>query len=262
MTVDLEGLAAHLRSETEVLRAALCAAPDDAWTAVTPAVPWTVTDQVSHLAFFDDAAVASVRDPEAFAMMRDEAIAMGPAMCDVIAERHRAMAPAALLGWWAEARDAMVAAMLAAGPAARVPWYGPTFSVASAMTGRIMETWAHGQDVFDALGVAHPTTDALYDVARLCARTRANSFISHGLAVPTDEVDIVLRAPTGEEWRFGDGASEEVRGDAVEFCLVATQRRHVDDTALVATGPGASAWLRCAQAFAGPPGPGRERQAA
>jgi hypothetical protein len=45
---------------------------------------------------------------------------------------------------------------------------------------------------------------------------------------------------------------------AYDFCLLVTQRRHRDDPDLVATGPDADRWLDIAQAFAGPPGNGRE----
>jgi uncharacterized protein (TIGR03084 family) len=254
---DLERLAAHLADETAALLSAVGGAGGRAWTRSTPAEGWTVADQVGHLAYFDEAATASVAGRERFAPYLDEAIELGPTLCDVVAARTATRTSSELRSWWLEARAAMVAAMLAAGGSARVPWYGPDFSVASSMTGRIMETWAHGQDVYDALGVAHPTTPALYDVARLCARTRANSYAAQGREVPATAVEVVLTAPDGTQWRFGEEGGEELSGDAVEFCLVATQRRHRADTALVATGPAATEWLEIAQAFAGPPGAGR-----
>ena len=46
-------------------------------------------------------------------------------------------------------------------------------------------------------------------------------------------------------------------GTALDFCLVVTQRRHVDDTALQVTGGTARGWLTIAQAFAGRAGAGR-----
>ncbi|HEY8081732.1 MAG TPA: TIGR03084 family metal-binding protein [Acidimicrobiales bacterium] len=254
---DLDALAAHLGAETDALRAVLAPPVAATWAAPTPSPGWSVADQVSHLAYFDEAATTSVLDAARFGLLRDEAIALGASLCDVVAARYRATGPDELLAWWRTARSAMVAAMLAAGASRRVPWYGPDFSVASALTGRIMETWAHGQDVYDALGVTHPVTPALYDVARLCARTRANSYVSRGLAVPDGDVAVELAAPSGEVWQFGDGTDATVRGDAVEFCLVATQRRNLADTSLVADGPGASEWLEIAQAFAGPAGQGR-----
>lgn len=254
---DLSALAGHLGDETAVLLEVLEPAAPGAWSLPTPCEGWSVSDQVSHLAYFDEAATASVQDPDRFGQLREDAIRLGATFCDEVAERYRGKEPAALLAWWGAARAEMTGAMLFAGPSRRVPWYGPAFSVASAMTGRIMETWAHGQDVFDALGAAHPATPAVYDVARLCARTRANSFLAHGLVVPDGQVAVELVSPGGEAWRFGEAAPAVVRGDAVEFCLVCTQRRNLADTSLVAEGPGAREWLEIAQAFAGPAGAGR-----
>ena len=254
---DLAALAAHLDEETAVLLATIDAAGEKAWATPTPSAGWIVADQVGHLAYFDEAATASVAGPERFAPYLDEAVALGAELCDVVAARSRDVAPAARRDSLVEARTTMVAAMEAAGPSTRVPWYGPDFSVASAMTGRIMETWAHGQDVYDALGVAHPVTAALFDVARLCARTRANSYAAHGMVVPATAVAVELAAPDGQRWRFGDDGGDRLCGDAVEFCLIATQRRHRADTSLVADGAAADEWLSIAQAFAGPPGAGR-----
>jgi uncharacterized protein (TIGR03084 family) len=254
---DLGALASHLAAETDALLDVLDTAPEGAWQRATPSIGWTVADQIAHLAYFDEAATASVAGEEAFSPYRDEALELGVALPDVVAERFRARTPEQLRAWWPSAREVMVAAMLAAGPSARIPWYGPTYSVASAMTGRIMETWAHGRDVYDALGATPARTPALYDVARLCARTRANSYAMHGMTPPPVEVGVVLTAPDGSRWRFGDDAPEAIIGEAEEFCLVATQRRHPADTSLVATGPAAAEWLGIAQAFTGPPGEGR-----
>jgi uncharacterized protein (TIGR03084 family) len=258
---DLRELASHLDDETAALLAIVDGGRDGAWATPTPSPGWTVADQVGHLAYFDEAATASVAGPAAFAPYRDEAIALGVRLPDEVAARSRGRAPDALRAWLLAARAAMVAAMLEAGPSARVPWYGPDYSVASALTGRIMETWAHGQDVCDALGVAHATTAALYDVARLCARTRANSYAAHGRTPPDGDVAVVLTGPDGATWRFGDGPSA-IEGDAVEFCLVATQRRHRLDTSLATTSADAEEWLAIAQAFAGPPGAGRPARGA
>ena len=65
---------------------------------------------------------------------------------------------------------------------------------------------------------------------------------------------VELKAPSGATWTWGpDTAAESVRGSALGFCLVVTQRRHVDDTDLEVTGESARDWLEKAQAFAGPP---------
>jgi uncharacterized protein (TIGR03084 family) len=126
-----------------------------------------------------------------------------------------------------------------------------------------METWAHGQDVADALGVRRPPTARLRHVAFLGARTLGHSFATHGRTPPADPVRVELEAPGGQRWTFGPAAAaDRVVGPALDFCLLVTRRRHRADLALVATGPVADEWLDLAQAFAGPPGPGRAPAAA
>jgi uncharacterized protein (TIGR03084 family) len=121
-----------------------------------------------------------------------------------------------------------------------------------------MEYWAHGQDVADALGVRRPPTARLRHVCHLGVRTRDFAHVNRGLEPPGVPIAVELTAPDGGTWSFGDaGADERVTGPAEDFCLLVTQRRHRDDLALVASGPHASTWLDVAQAFAGPPGPGR-----
>ncbi|HEX7269861.1 MAG TPA: maleylpyruvate isomerase family mycothiol-dependent enzyme, partial [Streptosporangiaceae bacterium] len=153
-------------------------------------------------------------------------------------------------------------------PSARLPWYGPPMSAASSVTARLMETWAHGQDVADALGRRREPTARLRHVAHLGVATMAFSFQLRGKPVPQAPVRVVLTAPGGRDgpgtalWTWGpEDAANVVEGDALDFCLLVTQRRHRAGTGLRATGPVADAWLDLAQAFAGPPGPGRPPRA-
>jgi uncharacterized protein (TIGR03084 family) len=131
-------------------------------------------------------------------------------------------------------------------------------SAASSVTARLMETWAHGQDIADALGTARTATARLRHVAHLGVRTLGFSFMLRGQPVPSAPVRVELTGPDGDSWTWGPAdAADRVHGDALEFCLLVTQRRHRLDTSLRAAGPVADAWLDLAQAFAGPPGPGR-----
>jgi uncharacterized protein (TIGR03084 family) len=126
-----------------------------------------------------------------------------------------------------------------------------------------METWAHGLVVHEALGATPEITDRIRHVAHLGVRTRDFAFASRGLPVPTEEFRIDLTAPSGDLWSWGpEDAGQTVTGPAYDFCRVVTQRIHPADTALVATCAAAATWLNIAQAFAGPPGPGRERHSA
>jgi uncharacterized protein (TIGR03084 family) len=121
-----------------------------------------------------------------------------------------------------------------------------------------MEYWAHGQDVVDGLGAIREPTDRLRHICHLGVRTRGFSYVNRGLAVPDGGVRVELTAPDGSSWTYGEG-EDRVTGSALDFCLLVTQRRHREDTGLVATGPLAEEWLDIAQCFAGPPGTGRAK---
>lgn len=168
-----------------------------------------------------------------------------------------------LLEWWDRAHRAMVEAFSIADPSTRVPWYGPPMGTLSFISARLMETWAHGQDVCDALGVERIPTARLKHIAHLGVRARPFSYIVRGMEVPNGRIDVAVVAPDGDEWRWeiGDPSDEgpvaTVTGSALDFCLVVTQRRNVVDTDLVVQGNLATDWISVAQAFAGAPGPGR-----
>jgi uncharacterized protein (TIGR03084 family) len=177
---------------------------------------------------------------------------------DESAAAGAATAPPDLLTRWRTARAELAHALVASRGGPPIPWFGPDMSVASMATARLMETWAHGVDVRDALGRPTRATTRLRAVAHLGVRTRDFAFRLHGAVPPTAEFRVELTGPGGEVWTWGpDEAAQRVTGPALDFCLRVTQRRHRDDLALRAEGPDAHRWLDLAQAFAGPPGPGR-----
>lgn len=115
-------------------------------------------------------------------------------------------------------------------------WFGPPMSAASTATARLMETWAHGLDVADTLGVAVRPTARLKSIAHLGVRTRDFAFSVHGLAAPAEPFRVELSAPDGGAWTWGpeDGA-QRVTGSAVDFCYLVTQRRPRAELNVVAT---------------------------
>jgi uncharacterized protein (TIGR03084 family) len=228
------------------------------WETPTPAPGWSIRDQVGHLAFFDEQVTLAATDPDAFARRRLEALADVDRFVDAAARAARLCPVADLVPWLYEARHIMIEATGAGDTERRMPWFGPDMSIASALTARIMETWAHGQDVADAMGRTRAPSERLRHVCFLGYRSLPNSFRSRGLEVPEAPVRVVLEGTGGDPWTFGPpGAANQVRGSALDFCLVVTQRRHRDDTDLVCEGAVSTQWLGIAQAFAGPPGPGR-----
>jgi uncharacterized protein (TIGR03084 family) len=178
---------------------------------------------------------------------------------DGAAAEGAALPPPTLLRRWRAGRAELAAALAAVPAGTRLPWYGPPMSATSMATARLMETWAHGHDVAEALEVPHPATPRLRHVAYLAVRTRDFAFTVHGLTPPQDAFAVRLTAPDGSIWSWGPAdAAQSIEGTALDFCLLATQRRHRLDTSLFASGPDADRWLDIAQAFAGPPGAGRE----
>ncbi len=254
----MEQICADLAAEHDALDELVDGLPPEAWNLETPAAGWLVRDQISHLGFYDRAAVLAATDAEAFTSSVAELLRAASDQRDLSVEPGRALVPAALLSWWRDSRAELLAVLHSLEPRTRLPWYGPPMSARSFATARLMETWAHGQDVADALGVEHQATDRLRHVAHLGVQTRDFAYANRGLEPPTEPVYVGLSLPSGEPWTAGDaGSASRVTGPALDFCLVVTQRRHPDDTALVAEGFAAREWLGLAQTFAGPPGPGR-----
>jgi len=252
MPVSMSGLADDLAEESAVLRALLVPLDEAGWRQPTPAAGWSVLDQVTHLAWFDEAAVRSAVSPEAFAA---EQANPDP---DGVAAAHRDRSGAAVLSWFDDTRSRLLTVFRGLDPSLRVPWYGPPMSAASALTARIMETWAHGQDVADTLGVEREPTARLRHVAHIGIGARAYSYVVDGREVPTTPIRVELAAPDGVTWTWGpEDAVDRVVAPALDFCLVVTQRRHIEDTSVRVSGPVATEWMSFAQAYAGPAGPGR-----
>ncbi|MEP7024102.1 MAG: TIGR03084 family metal-binding protein [Actinomycetota bacterium] len=257
-TAAYAGLLADLAAESQSVDAMLGGLDPAGWERPTPAAGWAIRDQASHLAYFDETATVAVTDPDRFRAEAAEVMTAGADFANVLAGRLRGMPAAELLAWVRSARAALLAAYAGLDPRARIPWYGPDMSVASSATARLMETWAHGQDIADALGVDREPAARLRHIAHLGVSTRGFTFALRGRPSPVEPVRVELAAPGGGTWTWGpDGAPDQVTGPAVDFCLVVTQRRNPADTSLTVSGPAATRWMAIAQAFAGPPSPGR-----
>ncbi|MFA1551353.1 TIGR03084 family metal-binding protein [Actinomadura chokoriensis] len=254
---DLHSLLADLTTEGDTVDALVAPLPAARWADPTPAEGWTVAHQIAHLAWTDDQAIVAATDAGAFAELVRQASA-DPGYVESGAREGAKEDPADLLARWRDGRRRVVDALAAVPSGARLPWFGPPMGAATLATARLMETWAHGEDVADALGVRREPTRRLRHVAHIGVRTRDFAYRNRGLEPPAEEFRVVLEGPGGEEWTWGPpDARQSVTGPALDFCHAVTQRRHPADLALVATGPDAGRWLDVAQAFAGPPGSGR-----
>jgi uncharacterized protein (TIGR03084 family) len=250
-------IAHDLADEQGSLDSIVATLSDEQWALATPSAGWNVADQIGHLRYFDGAATTAITDVEAFLADRDNfiraATSSATAADELTLSETRAMDPAQLLDYWREGRRRLHEAASTLTDDTRIEWYGPSMGSKSFLTARLMEAWAHGQDIVDTVGAVREPTDRLRHIAQLGVITRAWSWVNRGLTPPAGEVRVELTAPSGADWQWGeDGAIDRVRGPARDFCLVVTQRRHVDDTGLTVEGKLARDWLVQAQAFAGP----------
>lgn len=251
-------VAADLVAEQAALDTVVVDLPEEAWDTPTPSPRWSVGDQIGHLTYFDGTAAKAITDPESFRSAVDSLLGVAQggdvALDQLTLGPLRGLSAAERLQVWRAGREHLADAAAGLAEDARVPWYGPPMGGKSFLTARLMEAWAHGQDVVDAVDGDRPPTDRLRHVAQLGVITRKWSYANRRMSAPDVDVDVILEAPSGATWTWGLGdAADSVRGPAVDFCLVVTQRRHADDTALEMVGDAARDWMVQAQAFAGPP---------
>lgn len=255
--MDVNDVLDDLVAEQSALDDVVAGLSDDQWAMATPSARWTVSDQIGHLTYFDTTAALAIDDPTAFASHRTELVsnfADDLAVDGVTLGEFRSLAPARQLASWRLHRNELEVAARTLRDDTRVAWYGPSMGAKSFLTARLMEVWAHGQDICDTVGTDRSATDRLRHIAQLGVITRSWSYAVRGATAPDQPVRVELEAPSGERWTWGDeDAQASVVGPAEDFCLVVTQRRHIDDTALVVTGDTARDWMTTAQAFAGSP---------
>ncbi|WP_185981665.1 TIGR03084 family metal-binding protein [Skermania sp. ID1734] len=255
---DLDSILDDLNDECADLDRLVAGIPAAEWGGKTPAEGWTIAHQIAHLMWTDRVSTLSATDPAAFADVVKQAWQNPTGFVDEAANELAQTPPDRLLSDWRRARQDLINALRNVEPGRKLDWFGPPMSPASMATARIMETWAHGQDVADALGKQRQPSDRIRHVAHIGVRTRNFAYSVHNLTPPAEEFRVELTAPSGEIWTWGPAdANQRITGPALDFCLLVTQRRHPDDLAIVAEGSDAAQWLTIAQAFAGAPGTGR-----
>ena len=136
MALDYPKLLADLRAESDLVIERLTALAEDHWALPTPAQGWSIRDQVSHLAFFDDSTILALSDAREFRSHADELMAAGMDFPDRIAKQHRAMATAMLLKWFIDSRRRLLSAFMVEDPRRRLPWFGNCRTCRSAMEER------------------------------------------------------------------------------------------------------------------------------
>ena len=218
---------------------------------------WTLNDVVGHLHIWNRAAYLSLVDEDAFMDYYREVSEFTSAGGEVSLndfERHwlKGLAGVELLDTWCDFYRKTADAFADCDPKKRLKWAGPDMSARSSITARLMETWAHGQEVYDLLGVERVNTDRIRNIVVLGINTFGWTYRVNGLEVPEQMPCVCLTAPSGERWQFGEPSETEcISGCAVDFCQVVTQVRNIADVGLEVKGDVATQWMSIAQCFAG-----------
>ena len=227
------------------------------WQTRSTFFGWTPWDEIAHLCYFDETALQSATEPGTFIKGMQELgpkMAAGEPISAIARIQYGAFDGAALTKHWRGLHERLVAALRGLDPKARLPWYGPSMSARSFASARLMETWAHGQDIWDVIGRQRAATARLKPIAHIGVTTFGWSFVNRKLPVPPAAPYIALSAPDGSLWTWGEASENNwIRGSAQDFCLLVTQRRNRADTQLTWQGESANQWLSIAQCFAGPP---------
>jgi uncharacterized protein (TIGR03084 family) len=252
----MQAICNDLKLEYDELDACVARLAEGDWDRLTPFYGWTIKDEISHLRYYDMAAVESLQGREVFLSGFEDLLKSmkpGDDLFDEINARGRKLPVKDLLTSWRATREQLLAGLAQLDAKDRLAWYGPDMSARSFATARIMEVWAHGQDIFDALKIRRQPTERLRHIAHMGVVTYGWTFMNRQLDVPEADVRVELSGPSKTLWTWGpETATNLVKGQAEDFCLVITQRRNVADTDLMIKGQAASEWMAIAQAFAGP----------
>ncbi len=245
------------RAEARELAALLEPLTETDWDAQTTFKSWTINDVIQHLFFADYMALLSATDLDAYTNLRADVTAArqgGSSVLQLTRERVGHIRDQRLLEVWRDHWTALCDALADMDPDTRLKWIGPDMGLRMFATARQMETWAHGQAIYDVLGKHRTNNDRIRNVAVMGVRTYGWTFANRGQEPPGPPPYVQLTAPSGALWDFNEpSATERIQGPAVDFCQVVTQVRNIEDVQLNVIGDAARQWMAIAQCFAGPP---------
>lgn len=248
---------ADFRAEADELHKLLATLSDTDWHRPTAFKQWTINDIVQHLHDGDGMAAAAVAGADRFAQVRVERQALldeGMTRVQATRQRFGSLQGRHLLHHWHAQMVELCGELAALSPDARLKWFGPDMGVRMFATARQMETWAHGQAIYDLLGETRTPTDRLRNICEIGVRTYGWTFANRSRPLPGPAPHVRLTAPSGAMWTWNDPSPQNmIEGDALPFCQVVAQTRNILDTDLNVTGEPARIWMSLAQCFAGPP---------
>lgn len=234
-----------LVAEQQFLDQSLQRIPIKHWDRPTPSPGWTVRDTISHLADFAELAadtlaggnrIAEWRKASDLDELRQRAITRG-----------RGMRPQDVIEWWRGGRAHVVEPLSHMSVDDRVEWIQGSMSAQTFATFRLMETWAHGLDIYEALQMEVEDTPRIRHVCWLGWKTLPYAFKTAGLDYSPIRIEVI--GPGYAKWVYGPEDTEDrIKGAASEWARVAV-RRAPGDIRLEVTGEVAAQAVEVAQAY-------------
>lgn len=235
-----------LVAEQQFLDQSLQRIPIKNWDRVTPAKPWTVRDTISHLADFAELA--------ADALVGGEKVQEWRTATDLDALRQRAikkgrsMRPQDVIEWWRGGRARVVEPLSHMSEDDRVEWIEGSMSAKTFATFRLMETWAHGLDIYQALDIEVEDTARIRHVCWLGWKTLPYAFKAAGVDYSPIRVEVI--GPGYAKWTYGPAEAEnQIKGSASEWARVVVRRIPPKKARLKTSGELAQKALEVAQAY-------------
>lgn len=238
-------------AEQRELYALLAGLTPDEWRLTTPAEGWDVRDQVAHLADTEEIAVDTMTGGPRSLNEEAAKYPSGEAFTEAGCERGRTMAGPDVREWWWRSAARCREELARFDRTGRVPW-GLGMGWKAFVTARLMEHWAHGLDIREAVGGKAPATDRLRHVAWLCVNAVPYALRVAGVTPPEGHtLRVEVTGPNGDVWAYGpEDATDRITGPAGQWCRLAVQRITRDQAPdLRADGPLAELVLDHARAF-------------
>ena len=165
-----------------------------------------------------------------------------------------------VIEWWRNSRADVVDALSRMDGSERVPWVVGDMSARSFATVRLMETWAHGLDIKDAMEGLLTFDEEEDDPIADTSRIRHIAWLAHrmlpyavseaGEEFPKTGIRLELMGPRYARWVYGpEGAENVVKGIAGEWCRIAVRRLDYGATSLKAEGDDAETALKVVRTY-------------
>jgi uncharacterized protein (TIGR03084 family) len=163
-------------------------------------------------------------------------------------KKGRSMRPQDVIEWWRGGRAKVVEPLSHMGADDRVPWIAGDMSARTFATFRLMETWMHGLDIYQTLGIEVEDTQRIRHVCWLGWKTLPYAFKQAGEHYEPVRVEVI--GPGYAKWVYGpEDADNLIKGSASDWARLVVHRAKPSDIRLKVTGEQAETAIKVARAF-------------